>query len=72
MKWEHKGIEFTIEVEPLGPFFLVSARAPQEGMFVRVRPFSALAQTQEQALEQVKSQIRVEYRRLPELVREDS
>lgn len=70
MKWEHKGIEFDIEVEPLGPFLLVSARAPKEGMYVRVRPFSALARTRDEALEQVKKQIRFEYRRLPEAAAE--
>lgn len=72
MKWEHKGIEFSIEVEPLGPFFLATARAPQEGMFVRVRPFSSLGRTEETSLEMLKDQIRMEYRRLPELESEPS
>ncbi len=71
MEWEHKGIRFTIETEPLGPFFLASARVPPEGMFVRVRPFSALAQTQEAALEILQDQIRIHYRRLPELAATD-
>lgn len=67
MKWEHKGIEFTIELEPLGPFVMGSARAPKEGMFVRVRPFTALGHSEEEALEMLRNQIRTEFRRLPEV-----
>lgn len=67
MQWECKGLLFTISMEPLGPFFLASARVPKEGMFVRVRPFSALGRTEEEAAEMLKEQIRFEYRRVPEV-----
>lgn len=67
MEWEHKGIRFMIELEPLGVFFLASAKVPKEGMFVRVRPFSALGKSEEEALQMLRDQIRMEYRRLPEV-----
>ncbi len=67
MNWEHKGIEFTIEVEPLGPFFLASAHVPKEGLFVRVRPFSALGRSHDGAVEMLQDQIRLEFRRVPEV-----
>ncbi len=66
MQWTHKGIEFAITTEDLGPFVLASARVPREGMFVRVRPFSALGRTEDQAISMLKSQIEFEYRRVPE------
>lgn len=65
MEWEHKGIKFSIETEKMGPFVMASARAPKHGMFVRVRPFSALGGDREQALELLKNQVRLEFRRLP-------
>jgi len=68
MQWEHKGIQFTIETEPQGDLFvLASARAPGIGPFVRVRPFSALGRSEEEALDKLKDQIRAEYRRVPVL-----
>ncbi|HSR52266.1 MAG TPA: hypothetical protein VLV83_15675 [Acidobacteriota bacterium] len=72
MEWEHKGIKFSIETEKMGPFVMVSAKAPKQGMFVRVRPFSALGRDQEQALELLKNQIRLEFRRLPSPVSGES
>lgn len=65
MQWEHKGIRFDIETEPMGAFVMASARAPRQGMFVRVRPFSALGRDEEQAVELLKQQIELEYRRIP-------
>ncbi len=67
MEWQHKGIQFQITFEKMGPLVLASARAPRQGMFVRVRPFSAIGRTQEEALELLRSQIRMEYRRVPDL-----
>ncbi|GAB4255303.1 MAG: hypothetical protein Kow00109_30390 [Acidobacteriota bacterium] len=69
MEWDYKGIRFTITTEQAGPFILASARAPKEGPFVRVRPFSALGRSEEEALELLKSQITFEYRRVPDLPR---
>lgn len=66
MQWEHKGIPFEITLEPQGPFFLASARAPNEGPYVRIRPFSALERTREKAVESLKEQIRLEFRKVPE------
>jgi len=65
MEWEHKGIVFTIATETLGPFRMASASVPSEGRFVRIRPFSALGRSEEQALEMLKEQIRMEYRKVP-------
>ena len=59
-------MSFSIEVEVLGPFFLASASVPKEGLFVRVRPFSALGRSGEAAIEMLKDQIRLEFRRVPE------
>jgi hypothetical protein len=67
MRWEHKGIAFSITTQPMGPLVMVSARTSKEGMFVRFRPFSAIGRTEEEALELLKNQIRREYRRVPEL-----
>ncbi len=72
MDWEHKGMVFTIETETLGPFVLASARVPNEGFFVRVRPFSVLLQGEAAAVEHLKEQIRMEFRRLPEPVSTES
>lgn len=69
MEWEHKGITFTISIEKLGALVMASAKAPKEGMFVRVRPFSSVGTSEEKAIEQVKSQIRQEYRKVPEFAR---
>lgn len=68
MEWEHKGIRFSIETEPLGSFVLASARAPQVGPYVRVRPFSALGRSEEEALVMLKEQIRFQYRKVPATV----
>ncbi|MEE8583372.1 MAG: hypothetical protein V3T83_00815 [Acidobacteriota bacterium] len=65
MEWEHKGIRFHIDSEPMGAFVMASARAPQEGMFVRVRPFSALGRDEKQAVQLLQQQIELEYRRIP-------
>ncbi|HLV00275.1 MAG TPA: hypothetical protein VKZ59_03355 [Acidobacteriota bacterium] len=66
MDWEHKGVKFTITIEKAGTFVLASARAPREGIFVRVRPFSALGKSEEEALELLQQQIKMEFRRVPE------
>ncbi|HRR27037.1 MAG TPA: hypothetical protein P5300_10110 [Acidobacteriota bacterium] len=66
-QWEFKGIQFEITTEPVGPFVLVSARTPKEGAFIRVRPFSALGRNEQEAMEMLKSQIRSEFRRVPDL-----
>lgn len=68
MLWEHKGMSFEIDVEAMGAFVLASARAPREGLYVRVRPFSALGKSEEEAIELVKKQIHLEYKRLPAAV----
>lgn len=65
MEWEYKGIRFEIRTETLGPFVLASACAPHIGRFVRVRPFSALGRSEEEALEMLKQQVEFEYRKLP-------
>ena len=70
MTWEHKGITFHLEQESLGSFVMVSARVPAEGPFVRIRPFSALGRSGEEALQMVQDQIRMEFRRVPETPRE--
>ena len=67
MTWEHKGITFHLEQESLGSFVMVSAQVPPEGPFVRVRPFSALGRSGEEALAMVKDQIRIEFKRVPEM-----
>ena len=66
MSWEHKGITFTITIEEMGALVMASAEAPKEGMFVRVRPFSAIGKSKDEALELLKDQIKLEYRRVPE------
>jgi len=66
MTWEHKGITFHLEQEFLGSFVMVSARVPSEGPFVRIRPFSALGRSEEEAIAMVKDQIRMEFKRVPE------
>jgi hypothetical protein len=68
MDWEHKGIIFQITTEPLGVLHMASARAPQDGPFIRVRPFSAIGTDEEEALSLLKKQIRHHYRKVPEPV----
>lgn len=70
MEWHHKGIDFTISTEPMGPLVMASAEAPKEGMFVRVRPFSAIGRDQEEAIRLLKEQIEFEYRKVPEFAAE--
>jgi len=65
MTWTHKGLEFTIRIELLGPFHLAAARVPSEGPFVRIRPFSALGTSEEEAIQLLQDQIRLEYRKVP-------
>ena len=67
MEWEHKGIRFTITTEKLGPLVMASARTPQEGMFVRVRPFSSIGRDESKAVELLKAQITLEMKRVPEI-----
>lgn len=66
MEWKHKGITFTITTRKMGPLVMASALAPAEGMFVRVRPFSAIGLDEQEALSLLRSQIEMEYRRVLE------
>lgn len=65
MEWKHKGISYSITTKQMGPLVMASARAPQKGMFVRVRPYSSIGTDEEQALELLKNQIRMENRSVP-------
>ena len=67
MDWEHKGITFSIQAQKMGPLVMASARTSKEGMFIRVRPFSAIGKSEEEALSLLKEQIRYEYRKVPEM-----
>jgi hypothetical protein len=64
MEWKHKGITFSITTKRMGPLVMASARAPEEGMFARVRPFSALGTTEERAMQFLREQIQLEYKRV--------
>lgn len=65
MEWEFKGLRFQLTTEQLGPFWLASARVPSIGPFVRVRPFSSLGRSEDEAVNLLKRQIEFEYRKLP-------
>lgn len=65
MEWKHKKITYMIGVQRMGDLVMASARVPQEGMFVRVRPFSAIGTDEEQAVELLKEQIQMENRKVP-------
>jgi hypothetical protein len=65
MQWQYKGIHFTITTAAMGPLYMASARVPQEEMFVRVRPFSAIGTSEEQALQLLKDQIKLEFLQVP-------
>jgi hypothetical protein len=65
MDWEFKGLKFQVKTEALGAFWLASARVPSVGAFVRVRPFSSLGRSEEEALQLLKRQIEFEFRKLP-------
>lgn len=67
MEWQHKGINFTISLTAMGPLVMASATAPPSGRFVRVRPFSAIGRSEDEALELLRSQIQMEYRTIPDL-----
>ncbi len=67
MDWEHKGLRFTITTEPMGVLCLAAARVPREGLFIRVRPFSAIGKSEEEAVELLQDQIRMEYQAVPNL-----
>ena len=67
MEWEHKGITFAISTEKMGTLVMASARAPMEGAFVRTRPFSAIGKSEEEALDLLKGQIQMEYKKVPEI-----
>ncbi len=66
MEWEHKGLRFTIDTEPMGVLCLAAARVPREGMFVRVRPFSAIGTSEDEAVTLLKDQIRLEFKSVPD------
>ncbi len=66
MDLEHKGLRFTITTEPMGVLCLAAARVPREGMFVRIRPFSAIGTSEEESIELLKDQIRMEYQAVPD------
>ena len=61
MDWEHKGLRFTITTDPMGALCLAAARVPKEGMFVRIRPFSAIGTNEDEAVTLLKNQIRLEF-----------
>jgi hypothetical protein len=65
MDWEHKGLRFTITTEPLGALCLAAARVPEKGMFVRIRPFSAIGTNEAEAVKLLKDQIRLEFEIVP-------
>jgi hypothetical protein len=65
MQWQHKGITFDIEITPLGALVMASASSRREGIFVRQRPFSAIGTSEEAAVELLKKQIELEYRKMP-------
>ena len=65
MDWKHKGITYSIKIEPMGTLVMASARVPDEGMFVRVRPYSSIGTNEEEALDLLKKQIRTENRSVP-------
>jgi len=64
MEWEHKGMRFAVSTRELGPLVLASARVEDLGPYVRIRPFSALGTDRDEAVELLKKQIRLEFRRL--------
>ncbi|MEE2822152.1 MAG: hypothetical protein VYA53_04135 [Acidobacteriota bacterium] len=66
LDWEYKGLCFNITTEPMGELYLAAARVPKEGMFVRVRPFSAIGTSADEALALLKSQIRMEFEIVPD------
>ena len=66
MEWEHKGLCFTIDTEPMGVLCLAAAHVPREGMFVRVRPFSAIGTSEDEAVTLLKDQIRLEFKSVPD------
>lgn len=63
MEWEHKGMRFAVSTRELGPLVLASARVADLGPYVRIRPFSAMGTDREEAVELLKKQIRLEFRR---------
>lgn len=65
MDWEFKGLRFRLKTESLGPFWLASARVPNVGPFVRIRPFSSLGRSEKEALDLLKRQIEFEFRKVP-------
>jgi hypothetical protein len=65
MEWKHKGITYVISVKQMGSLVMASARAPEKGMFIRVRPYSAIGTDEEEALKLLKEQIRMENRSVP-------
>jgi hypothetical protein len=67
MEWQHKGITFTITLKPMGPLVMASAKAPASGMFIRIRPFSAIGRSEEEAVRLLHSQIEMEYRKIPDM-----
>ncbi|MFQ5929484.1 MAG: hypothetical protein ACE5MK_07285 [Acidobacteriota bacterium] len=67
MEWEHKGLRFKITTERMGPLYLAAARVPKEENFVRVRPFSAIGRSEQEAIELLKEQIRLEYLKVPDV-----
>ena len=66
MDWEHKGLHFKITAEPMGALCLAAARVPKEGMFMRVRPFSAIGTNEDEAVTLLKDQIRLEFESVPD------
>lgn len=66
MEWEHKGLRFRLSTQQMGPLVMVSAEVPRQGMFVRVRPFSAIGRSEEEAVHLLKRQIELEFKKVPD------
>jgi len=65
MEWKHKGITYSITTRKMGPLVIASAEVPDQGMFIRVRPYSAIGTDEEEALELLKKQILMENKSVP-------
>ncbi len=50
----------------MGPLSLASARTQQEGMFIRIRPFSAIGTSENDAVKLLKEQIKLEFLKIPD------
>ncbi len=58
-------MRFALSTQEMGPLVMASARVAATGPYVRIRPFSALGTDRDEAIDLLKKQIRLEFRRLP-------